>query len=84
MDSESRYNLTGLVRLQNRGNRGGNAEVIVRMNGPEPVDATDYDMRVSPTFEVAASPHDLLMKRVFGCTGDKVPEGSFIRYYTVL
>lgn len=88
LDFDARYNLQlsdgSLVCLQNRGYRWGSAEVMARMARREPVDAADYYMRVSPTFEVAAGPHDWLMKHVFVGTGDKVPEGNFIHYYQVL
>lgn len=88
LDFDARYNLQlsdgSLVCLQNRGYRWGSPEVMARLARREPVDASDYYMRVSPIFEVAAGPHDWLMKHVFVGVGDKVPEGNLIHYHLVL
>jgi len=88
MDFDARYNLQladgSVVYLQNRGFRWGSAEVMAKLARREEVDASEYYMRVTPSFEVAKGPHEWLTRHVFVGLGDKVPEGNVIHYYIVL
>ncbi len=88
LDFDARYNLQtddgSVIYLQNRGFRWGTPEVMARMARREPVDPSEYYMRVSPQFEVQKGPHDWLTKHVFIGIGDKIPEGNVIRYFKVL
>jgi hypothetical protein len=73
-----------LIYMQNRGYRWGSAEAMARMARREPVDPSEYYMRVAPMFEVASGKHDWLTKYVFFGVADKIPTGNIIRYYKVL
>jgi hypothetical protein len=73
-----------LIYLQNRGYRWGSPDAMARMSRREDVDPSEYYMRVAPTFEVRAGPHDWLNKYVFFGVADKIPSGNIIRYYRVL
>lgn len=88
LDFDARYNLQledgSIVYLQNRGFRWGSPEVMAKMSRREEVPSSEYYMRVTPRFEVAAGPHDWLAKHIFVGVGDKVPEGNFIHYHIVL
>jgi Protein of unknown function (DUF3237) len=88
LDFDARYMLREddgtYIYLQNRGFRWGSEDVMARQKRQEPVDASEYYMRVSPKFEVEAGKHDWLNKYVFIGIGDKVPRGNIIRYFKVL
>jgi hypothetical protein len=88
IDFDARYILREddgtLIYLQNRGFRWGSEDVIARQKRQEPVDASEYYMRVAPKFEVEAGKHDWLNKYVFIGIGDKIPRGNIIRYFKVL
>ena len=88
MDFDARYNLQAddgtFIYLQNRGFRWGSAEVMAKLARREPVDPSEYYMRVSPSFEVRQGPHDWLSKHLFFGIGDKIPSGNVIRYYQLL
>lgn len=88
LDFDARYQLQhedgSLIYLQNRGFRWGTPEVMARLARREPVDPSEYYMRVSPRFEVATGPHDWLTRHVFVGIGDKIPSGNVIHYYRLL
>jgi hypothetical protein len=88
LDFDARYNLVTddghVIYLQNRGFRWGSAEIMAKMARREPVDASEYYMRVAPRFEVQQGKYDWLTKHVFVGVGDKIPEGNVIHYYKVL
>jgi hypothetical protein len=88
LDFDARYNLITddghIIYLQNRGFRWGSAEMMARMARREPVDPSEYYMRVAPYFEVQKGKYDWLTKYVFVGVGDKLPEGNAIHYYKVL
>lgn len=73
-----------LIYMQNRGYRWGSADAMARMARREPVDPSEYYMRVAPMFECAAGKHDWLTKYVFFGVADKIPTGNIIRYFRVL
>lgn len=88
LDFDARYLLEledgTIVYLQNRGYRWAPAEAMAKMRAQEPVAHTDYYMRVSPRFEVAAGPHDWLNKYVFVGVAEKLPRSNRIHYFQVL
>ena len=67
----------------NRGVRTGAPEVLARLAAGEAVEPSQYYFRATPSFEVAAGPHDWLMRRVFVATGQRMPDQVVIRVFAV-
>lgn len=89
IDFDARYLLEledgTIIYLQNRGYRWAyTPEVAERMSRNEPVDPSDYYMRVSPKFDVPAGPYDWLAKYVFVGVAEKIPGANRIHYFKVL
>jgi hypothetical protein len=88
IDFDARYMLEEedgtLIYVQNRGYRWGTPEVMERMRQQQPVDPSEYYMRVAPKFEVAKGKHDWLARYVFIGVAEKTPAGNCIAYYKVL
>lgn len=88
LDFDARYMLRTddgvLIYLQSRGYRWSSPEVAARLQRGEPVDASQYYMRVSTRFEVEAGPYDWLARHVFIGVGERQPQGNLIRYYQLL
>jgi hypothetical protein len=88
IDFDARYMLREddgtSIYLQNRGFRWASADAMARMKAQQPLDPSEYYMRLSPKFEVEAGKHDWLNKYVFIGIGDKVPRGNIIRYFKLL
>jgi outer membrane receptor protein involved in Fe transport len=72
-----------LISVVNRGVRAGTPEVLARLAAGEAVDPSQYYFRATPSFEVAAGPHDWLMRRVFVATGQRMPDQVVIRVFAV-
>ncbi len=60
-----------LISVVNRGLRRGTPEVLARLAAGEPVAASEYYFRASPTFEAPPGPHGWLMDQVFVATGER-------------
>jgi hypothetical protein len=88
IDFDARYMLEvddgTLIYMQNRGYRWGSPEVMERMRRQEPVDPSEYYMRVSPKFDVPQGKHDWLARYMFIGVAEKTPGGNCIAYYKVL
>ncbi|MEP6907821.1 MAG: DUF3237 domain-containing protein [Pseudoxanthomonas sp.] len=88
LDFDARYLLMtddGVpIYLQNRGYRWASPEAMAKMKRREPVDPSEYYMRVSPKFEVQTGRYDWLMRYVFFGVAEKVPQGNVINYFKVL
>nr|WP_247878853.1 DUF3237 family protein [Niveispirillum sp. SYP-B3756] len=89
IDFDARYLLElddgTIIYLQNRGYRWAySPEVAERMSRNEPVDPSDYYMRVSPKFDVPAGPYDWLGKYVFVGVAEKIPGANRIHYFKIL
>lgn len=89
IDFDARYLLEledgTIIYLQNRGYRWAyTPEVAERMSRNEPVDPSDYYMRVSPKFDVPAGPYDWLAKHVFVGVAEKIPGANRIHYFKIL
>ncbi|MEO8778650.1 MAG: DUF3237 domain-containing protein [Rhodanobacter sp.] len=88
LDFDARYLLKTddgvLIYLQNRGYRWASPDAMAKMRRREPVDSSEYYMRVSPRFEVQTGPYDWLMRYVFFGVAEKTPQGNVIHYYKVL
>ncbi len=88
LDFDARYLLEAtdgtIIYLQNRGFRWGSDEAMKKMADRVAVSSSEYYMRVSPKFDVAAGPHDWLDRHIFVGIGEKVPEGNAIHYFKML
>jgi hypothetical protein len=73
-----------LIYIRNHGFRHGPSDVIKRLMAKEPVDPSEYYMRLTPTFEAPVGPHDWLTRTVFVGTGDRRPDFSVFRYWAVM
>jgi len=72
------------IMLHNRGFRWGSDEVMARLARNEPVDPSEYYMRVTPRFDVPTGPHDWLDRHVFVGVAEKLPGANCIHYFQVL
>jgi hypothetical protein len=73
-----------LIEIRNRGYRHGPKEVLDKLTRYEPVDPGSYYMRVAPTFDVAAGPHEWLAQTIIIGVGDRHEGHSIFRYYAVM
>ena len=71
------------VGVVNRGVRRGPADVIARLTAGENVDPSSYYFRTSPTFEVAAGPHEWLLNHVFVGVGVRLPDCVLLRVFAL-
>ena len=89
IDFDARYLIEAddgaIIYLQNRGYRWARTpEIAERMARNEPVAHEDYYMRVCPSFDAPAGPHDWLAKHVFVGVAEKIPNANCIHYFVVL
>jgi hypothetical protein len=89
IDFDARYLLElddgTIIYLQNRGYRWAyTPDAAERLSRNEPVDPSEYYMRVSPKFEVPAGPYDWLAKHVFVGVAEKTPGANRIHYFKLL
>ncbi|RJG24710.1 DUF3237 domain-containing protein [Massilia cavernae] len=88
LDFDARYLLETddgvVIYMQNRGYRWASPEVMARLARREPVDPSEYYMRVTPKFEVQTGKYDWLTRYVFVGVALKTPNGNEIHYYKVL
>ena len=79
-----------LIMLYNKGYLWGRKpDTMQRLRemafaGGPVVDAAEYYLRASPSFEVETGRHDWLMRHVFVGVGERRADGNCIRYYSVL
>ncbi|MDP6342676.1 MAG: DUF3237 family protein [Alphaproteobacteria bacterium] len=71
------------ILIRNRGYRHGPKSVLEAFRAKQEVDPSSYYMRLSPTFEVAAGPHDWLTRHVIVGTGHRHQKRTVFRYYVV-
>ncbi len=72
-----------LIVIKNRGFRHASPDVLKRMEALEPVDPTEYYMRIAPVFEAPVGPHQWLSQTVFVGTADRRADHSIFRYFAV-
>ncbi|HEY0959555.1 MAG TPA: DUF3237 domain-containing protein [Novosphingobium sp.] len=84
---EARYFLKAsdgtVIEVTNPGVRVATAEVTDRLAKGEPVDPAEYYFRTTPSFKVAAGPHDWLRRNVFVARGVRRPDRVLIDFYVV-
>ena len=89
IDFDARYLLQAddgaVIYLENRGYRWArNEEVALKMRRNEPVDASEYYMRVTPRFDAPEGPHDWMSRHVFVGVAEKIPKANRIHYFVVV
>ncbi|WP_404710453.1 DUF3237 family protein [Sphingomonas sp. MMS24-J13] len=89
IDFDARYLLEAddgaVIYMQNRGYRWArSAEIAERMARNEPVGADDYYMRVAPSFDAPAGPHEWMSQHLFVGVAEKIPNANRIHYFVVL
>lgn len=72
-----------LIVIKNRGFRYATPEVTERMERLDPVDNSEYYMRLSPFFEAPQGPHEWLNRTVFVGTADRQADHSIFRFWEV-
>jgi hypothetical protein len=89
IDFDARYLLQAddgaVIYMQNRGYRWASSpEIAERMSRNEPVDHSEYYMRVSPKFDAPAGPHEWMTRHMFVGVAEKLPGANCIHYFIVL
>jgi hypothetical protein len=73
-----------MIYMQNRGYRHAPPETAARMEALQPVEPSQYYMRVAPTFEAPPGKHDWLMRTIIVGSAERHGEHSIFDYYAVL
>jgi hypothetical protein len=73
-----------LIVVKNRGFRYATPEVTARMERLDPVDPSEYYMRLSPFFEAPQGPHEWMNRTVFVGTAQRQPDHSVFRFWQVV
>ena len=73
-----------LILVKNRGFRYATPEVTARMERLDPVDTSEYYMRLSPFFEAPVGKHDWMNRTVFVGTANRQADHSVFRFWQVL
>jgi hypothetical protein len=89
IDFDARYLLQAddgaVIYMQNRGFRWARSpEIAERMARNEPVDSSEYYMRVTPKFDAPAGPHEWMSQHVFVGVAEKIPNANRIHYFVIL
>ena len=71
------------IAIDNPGVRVASPQIIARLTAGEDLDPALYYFRTTPTFQVAAGPHDWLRRSVFVCQGIRHPQSVVMRYFKV-
>lgn len=72
-----------LILVKNRGFRHASPEVTARMERLDPVDPSEYYMRLSPFFEAPVGPYDWMNRTVFVGTANRQSDHSVFRFWQV-
>ena len=73
-----------LILVKNRGFRYATPEVTARMERLDPVDSSEYYMRLSPFFEAPVGDHDWMNRTVFVGTANRQTDHSVFRFWQVV
>ena len=71
------------IAVDNPGVRVASPDIIARLTAGEDLDPALYYFRTTPSFQVAAGPHDWLRRSVFVCQGIRHPQSVVLRYFRV-
>jgi hypothetical protein len=72
-----------VIAVTNAGVRTATEEVIDKLSSGVEVDPDQYYFRTSPTFDVAAGPHDWLRRKLFVARGIRKPDHVVVDFYVV-
>ncbi len=72
-----------LIVIRNRGFRHAPPDVTARMERLDPVDPSEYYMRLAPSFEAPTGPHDWLNRTVFVGSAERHTDHSIFRFWQV-
>ena len=73
-----------LILVKNRGFRFATPEVTARMERLDPVDTSEYYMRLAPFFEAPVGKHDWMNRTVFVGTASRQADHSVFRFWQVM
>lgn len=73
-----------LIQIRNSGIRHGPKEVLERLQNYQPVDPSEYYMRITPRFDAPEGPHAWLSKTIFIGTANRREDHSVFNYWAVL
>ena len=73
-----------LIELRNRGFRHGPPAVLQALVDGQDQDPSTYYMRLAPSFDAPAGPHQWLSRTVFIGAADRRQDHSVFRYWAVL
>ena len=71
------------IYMRNSGYRHAPAAVARRMEALEPVDPSEYYMRLAPSFDAPVGPHDWLTRTVIVGCAQRHADHSVFHYYAV-
>jgi hypothetical protein len=72
------------IYMMNRGYRHAPPDVAARQEALEPVEPTEYYMRIAPTFETPIGKHDWLTRTIIVGSAERRSDHSIFDYYAVL
>jgi hypothetical protein len=67
-----------------RGIRAGSPDILARLAAGDPVDPTEYYLRINPLFDTADPKYAWLNRVVAVGTGHRLPEGPIYRVFEIL
>ena len=84
---QARYTLRAqdgtVIGVVNTGVRTASPEVAQRLASGDAVNPSLYYFRASPVFEVGPGPHAWLIRRLFVCAGERLPDAVRLTVYEV-
>jgi hypothetical protein len=72
------------IYMMNRGYRHAPPDVAARQEALEPVDPSEYYMRIAPSFETPIGKHDWLTRTIIVGSAERRSDHSIFDYYAVL
>ncbi len=73
-----------IIQVNNRGMRHGPEAVMRRLGAGESVDPAEYYFRATPRLSAPAGRYAWLNRRVFLCSGARLPDAVLLWFYEVL
>lgn len=73
-----------LISVSNQGIRRASPEVAAKIRAGERVDPASYYFRTIPRFETSAPEFQWLSRSIFVCTGERLPNQVFLRFWQFL
>ena len=73
-----------IIQVNNRGMRHGPEAVMRRLGAGESVDPAEYYFRATPRLSAPAGRYEWLNRRLFLCSGARLPDAVLLWFYEVL